>query len=666
MVNSIINGDSCYVLDKLPDNFIDLVITSPPYNASHDYDNYDDNKELDEYLLFIKNVFGKTYRKLKDDGKVCLNVPFAIKNMKTKKVFFLATKIAGILNDIGFQDFEMITWHKGENIKHFQGNNTAWGSWKSPSCPNCRPMCESIMIFYKKERKHFGDVKNIDITSDEFKTFTKNSWYTESDGFIYKDITCVPNKTKKEVHPAPYPVELIERIIKMYSYKDDIILDPFNGIGTTTLAAANLGRQYIGIELSDKYCKYALERMEKFSPSYFIYDDKYSGLVNSNESKNTLNFYFPYKESFSPNFLSSIISTELKIKSIYDPFMGTGSSFMSPAANTANCIGCDTNPLSIEITKAKLITLSNESIDKIKNSCLSFCEKNVQSYEYPDWEPFSKYANKEKYDILKSFIEYFSSLSEDEYRFVKYLIISNLQMFFDYKRDGNGIKYRKSNISINSMIQELKRLLSDALNVKRQFDINNKRLLNLNLSTSMNFMVNEPVDCVLTSPPYCNMFDYFEIYKMELWTSELIKSYDEWRALKKTAMRNNKNSAINKDSVESLLLKKQIEELEKANEDRTTIDMINNYFYDFDTLLKKVFGFIKKGGHFFIVVGNSFYSGIPIMTDEIIMELAIQNGYRVNKTVVARRLSTSSQQLAILKEKDKIYLRESILDLERI
>ena len=138
--NYIIEGDSLEILKKINDEEIDIVITSPPYNAAHNYDVYDDNLSNDVFLSNMSKIFIEIFRVLKDDGRVCLNVPFAIKNKKTKKVKFLAHEFAGMLNKIGFKDFEWITWHKGKNKNHFQGNNTAWGSWKSPSCPSFRPL----------------------------------------------------------------------------------------------------------------------------------------------------------------------------------------------------------------------------------------------------------------------------------------------------------------------------------------------------------------------------------------------------------------------------------------------------------------------------------------------------------------------------------------------
>jgi len=131
-ITSLYNCDALDLLKTLGSNTISLVITSPPYNVAHDYDDYSDNLDEEDYLEFIRNIAKEIFRVCRVGGRVCINVPFAVKNRQTKRVSFLATKIADMFNGVGFLDFEMITWHKGRNIKHFQGNNTAWGSWRSP------------------------------------------------------------------------------------------------------------------------------------------------------------------------------------------------------------------------------------------------------------------------------------------------------------------------------------------------------------------------------------------------------------------------------------------------------------------------------------------------------------------------------------------------------
>lgn len=154
-LQEILNGDSLYILkNHIADNFIDIIITSPPYNVAHKYENYNDDLDFESYLNAMRDIFKECYRVLKDDGRICVNVPFAVKNRDSKEVRFLSVYMTQILNEIGFKEFELITWHKGKDIKHFQGNNTAWGSWKSPSCPSFRPLGESVLVFYKNNRIH--------------------------------------------------------------------------------------------------------------------------------------------------------------------------------------------------------------------------------------------------------------------------------------------------------------------------------------------------------------------------------------------------------------------------------------------------------------------------------------------------------------------------------
>ncbi len=206
-LQEILNGDSLYILkNHIEDNLIDIIITSPPYNVAHQYENYNDDLDFESYLNLMYDIFKECYRVLKKDGRICVNVPFAVKNRDSKEVRFLSVYITQILNEIGFKEFELITWHKGKDIKHFQGNNTAWGSWKSPSCPSFRPLGEAILVFYKENKIHKTEGELADITSQEFKEWTKNIWYFDQDNNQgFESILCVSNNAKKDLHPAPYP-----------------------------------------------------------------------------------------------------------------------------------------------------------------------------------------------------------------------------------------------------------------------------------------------------------------------------------------------------------------------------------------------------------------------------------------------------------------------------
>lgn len=667
MFKEILNGDSLKILKNyIADELIDIIITSPPYNVAHKYENYNDDLEFETYLNSMSAIFKECYRVLKVGGRICVNIPFAVKNKESKQVRFLSVYMTQILNEIGFNEFELISWHKGKDIKHFQGNNTAWGSWKSPSCPSFRPLGESVLVFYKGERTHKGNSRDIDISSEEFKEWTKNVWYFDKEkeqGF--ENILCASNNAKKDLHPAPYPEELIERLLKIYSYKNNIVLDPFNGTGTTTYMANLLNRQFIGIELSCKYCEIAINRLQNKNQSLSIlksFPDKMANLVNSDNTLDSLNEVFPYKEAFSPYLIEQLQKRfHCSIQSLYDPFCGVGSSFLNP--HIKQCFGFDTSPFAINVAKAKLEKLDSKKLQKANKIVENFQFSN-KSYPNPKWESFSKYANKKQFDILMDFIESFKGLDSKVYHFVRFLVFCNLEKMLNYKKDGNGIKFRESKIKDTQYY--LKELTLRAFELKKEFDSKNTKVLMLENFSSIANKPKDKVDCILTSPPYANLFDYFEIYKMELWASGIVQSYEDWKKLKKSALRNNKNANLQKtDSINNVLLDETLAILKDKNLESSTLIMLANYFFDMQKVLRNCFDILKNNGFCFIVVGNSCYKGVPIKTDEILAQEAQKVGFKCVEVIVARKLKTSSQQMKILDSKSKFYLRESIIVLKK-
>lgn len=665
----IIEGNSLDVLKQLEDESIDIVITSPPYNAAHEYDEYNDNLDKSIYIETMKDIFTEVYRVLKKDGRICLNVPFAIKNRDTKEVSFLSHMYAGLLNDLGFNDFEWITWHKGKNKNHFQGNNTAWGSWKSPSCPSFRPMGEAVMVFFKEERRMVRDKEDIDITGDEFKEWTKNLWYfDEEEELIYENIIMEPNTANKKEHPAPYPVALVERLLKLYSYEGAVVLDPFNGTGTTSVASQKLNRRFIGIDLSKKYCDLAMSRLKSENVKRVTIDSKYSKLVNSDDSLGSLNEFFPYKESFSPRLFSEMTSRyEIEnVQTMYDPFVGTGSSLLNNEVERV--YGVDTSPFAINVSDIKLERLPLDNIDQILELLENLDGIEIKNYKLPDWKPYVKYADEQKYNYIMSIIESFNRICIEIGKYIEYLIYSNLESIFDYKRDGNGIKYRESKIKTKQdLTKYVYTLIKEGLEAKLSFDKNNNlEHISLRNESSVNFKLNNDIDLIITSPPYANMFDYFEVYKMELWTSGLIKDYEGWKELKKTALRSNLNTDLNLEhEIENSYLSDTIKQLESLDTDKRTIVMVKNYFYDMRKVLQNCYDSLKINGYMFIVVGNSFYNGIPIITDFIIQEEAEKIGFKSKDLIFARRLRTSPQQMSRLDSSNKKYLRETIIVLKK-
>lgn len=240
-VDKIITGDSAQVLKNFPDNSVDLIFTSPPYNFGLDYENHKDGTDWNDYFSALFSVFKECIRVLKYGGRIIVNV---------QPLFSDYIPIHHIISNFFMN--EKLIW-KGEIVwdKHnWNCKYTAWGSWKSPSNPYLKYTWEFLEIFSKGDLKKQGERENIDISADEFKKLVVAKW----------DIA--PERKMKEYgHPAMFPENLASSAMKLFSYRGDVILDPFNGVGTTTAVAKKLGRKYVGIDISEEYNKKAEKRL---------------------------------------------------------------------------------------------------------------------------------------------------------------------------------------------------------------------------------------------------------------------------------------------------------------------------------------------------------------------------------------------------------------------
>ena len=226
-------------MDEIPDNSIHLMITSPPYNVGKEYDN---DLTLDEYLNLLTRVFSQTYDKLVTGGRACINIA----NIGRKPYIPLHAMIIEIMLDLGYLMRGEIIWDKSASA----GGLCAWGSWMSASNPVLRDFHEYILVFSKESySKNKKQEKKDTIEHDEFIQWTKSIW------------TFPAVNAKKIGHPAPFPVELPHRLIKLYSYEGDVVLDPFVGSGTTCLAAIQNNRKYIGYDIKKEYIELAEKRI---------------------------------------------------------------------------------------------------------------------------------------------------------------------------------------------------------------------------------------------------------------------------------------------------------------------------------------------------------------------------------------------------------------------
>jgi len=242
-LNKIING-SCTNMKEIPDNSLHLMITSPPYNVSKEYD---DDLSLRDYLELLKCAFSETYRVLVNGGRACVNVA----NLGRKPYIPLSDYISNMMIEIGFNMRGEIIWNKAASASP----STAWGSWQSAANPILRDIHEYILVFskgsYRRERtkKEMLEKQN-SISKEQFMEWTKSIW------------TMNAESARRIGHPAPFPEELPNRLIQLYSFTNDIVLDPFMGSGTTAVVATKTKRHYIGYDINEEYIKLANNRID--------------------------------------------------------------------------------------------------------------------------------------------------------------------------------------------------------------------------------------------------------------------------------------------------------------------------------------------------------------------------------------------------------------------
>ncbi|MBW2015174.1 MAG: site-specific DNA-methyltransferase [Deltaproteobacteria bacterium] len=237
-------------MDELPDNSVHLMVTSPPYNVTKEYDN---NLSLKEYVDLLNRVWKETYRVLVPGGRACINVA----NLGRKPYIPLHSYIIEGMQNIGFLMRGEIIWNKASSASP----STAWGTWLSAANPVLRDIHEYILIFSKEtfSRKRKG--KEATIKKEEFLECTKSVW-------------TFPAVSAKQIgHPAPFPEELPHRLIQLYTFKNDVVLDPFVGSGTTCLVAIKDKRNYVGYDIDPQYIKLAESRIGSYMNQLHLFED---------------------------------------------------------------------------------------------------------------------------------------------------------------------------------------------------------------------------------------------------------------------------------------------------------------------------------------------------------------------------------------------------------
>lgn len=242
--------DSVLTTDAIQDNSVDLIVTSPPYNVDIDYNSTDDLVLYDQFLSFTSDWMSRCYHWLKPDGRMCVNIPIETNKDGHRPTGADFTRTA---LDIGLQYKTTILWNKNTVL-----TRTAWGSWMSASSPNILCPVELILVFYKDQWKKLQPGIST-IERQEFIDWTNGLW------------SFTPASKKRIGHPAPFPVELPQRCMKLFSYQGDTILDPFLGSGTTLIAAYKNKRRGIGIEIDASYYELAVKRFKNETAQILLF-----------------------------------------------------------------------------------------------------------------------------------------------------------------------------------------------------------------------------------------------------------------------------------------------------------------------------------------------------------------------------------------------------------
>ena len=267
--NKIIQGNCVEVMASLPESTIDLIVTSPPYNVGIDYDAHDDKQSMEDYWQFTKDWLSESYRILKDDGRIAVNIPYEVNVQDRGGRILFMSEFYQIMKNLGFKFFGLVDLN--EQSPH-RSKTTAWGSWMSPSAPYIYNPKECVILGYKKN--HIKKVKGepqwkgelVDLEQED-GTIKQKMMYQEEDkkefmSLVYGQWEYFAD-TKQQTK-ATFSMDIPMKAIKILTYRNDIVLDPFTGSGTSLVAAEVSGRRWLGIELSENYTKVAKDRVQHF------------------------------------------------------------------------------------------------------------------------------------------------------------------------------------------------------------------------------------------------------------------------------------------------------------------------------------------------------------------------------------------------------------------
>ena len=420
---------------------------------------------------------------------------------------------------------------------------------------------------------------------------------------------------------------------------------------------------------------------------------EFANLVNfSDYEEHPTHRWFKYREGYSTSLIKKLLAHKKHQKRVLDPFCGSGTTLIASKELGIDSVGFDINPLVTFVSEIKTIAYTKADIEIIKKHVEDVLNiSDVQSAPPPGLKILHKVFNEEILETLLKIKSNISTITNSKYRdFLKLGWLAILEQVSNTRKEGNGIKYKftkrtksgyvqipqkewedkafgknKSSFVIKILKEKYTQMLSDI--EKNPLKKTDTKIYNESALYLTDFLKEDTISIAIFSPPYVNSFDYFEIFKVELWMGDFIKSYKELRKLRLSALRSNPNTLLGIEGREIPLGElDQLLELmdEGALWDKNLKKVIKGYFEDMHLVLKSIFELLESEGECIIVVGNSAYSGVIVPTDLLLSKIGRQIGYSDIEIFSTRHLTTSSQQRRELKPFLN-YLRESIVVLKK-
>ena len=401
--------------------------------------------------------------------------------------------------------------------------------------------------------------------------------------------------------------------------------------------------------------------------------ESYSNLVNFKTNKEIPRHnWFEYKQGYSEQLIVQILEKEKPSKNDYvlDPFTGVGTTNLVAQTMGFKSIGFDINPVATFVAEVKTTFFDDRQIKKLIKLLQDF-NPMKNSLHVPNSPLLEKSFDKKTFDKLMKIKGFYESIDEPIIQsFFKLAYLNIIEDCSNRAKDGNGIKIVKNKQPVEDVFSYYENvcnnMIEDINHINRHKEsviINGSMLLNNNF----NQVKNKKASIVIFSPPYANCFDYCEVYKLELWMGDFVKSYDDFKLYRNMALRSHVNSTFD-HYIENLNWKVNIvaDLISCFNIWNKNIpDMIRGYFDDMIVVFEKLRHMMIEGAKCYIVVANSGYKGILVPTDLLLADIAESRGFKVIEIIQARKIRASSQQMKVLHNEYDNLMRESIIILER-